>query len=68
MGEPDTRYAPHTSLPGAAEIAAPVGVAEVHRLRVVGRGRVGTALARAVREVTRALAAAQARPSPEAAA
>lgn len=50
MGEPDTRHAPHTPLPGAAEIAATVGVPEPRSVGIVGRGRVGTALARAFRE------------------
>lgn len=50
MGEPDTRHAPHIPLTGGAEIAATVGVPEPRSVGIVGRGRVGTALARAFRE------------------
>ena len=44
------RHAPLTPLTGAAETAAPVAVPEVRSVGIVGRGRVGTALARAFRE------------------
>ncbi len=50
MSEPHTPHAPHTPLPGAAETADALGAPEVRSIGVIGRGRVGTALASAFRE------------------
>lgn len=50
MRESDPRHAPDTPPSGAADVAAPARLPEVQSLGIVGRGRVGTALARAFRK------------------